>query len=196
VRDRGSYEWVPENCPPRWYPTSLVFLGQIRTTIHIGKLHLVLWIVAMTRLFPRVDCRWWPVVGGASRHSWQQGWINVIIKEWRIKRCLGEDVNVGFDGWGVIRVMGFKLLSYRVWYFFLFELTLSICVWQWSCNSLHVSRCWCKWPRGYLELESGQQRSFYMEIFLWIIFLISTMNRFIFVRVERIFEFYLLVLIY
>jgi len=74
-----------------------------------------------------VDYRWWPVVGGASRHSWQQGSINVIIKGCRIERCPGEDVNVGFAGWGVIRVMGFKL-SYRVWYFFLFELTLFVCV--------------------------------------------------------------------
>jgi len=28
---------------------------------------------------------------------------------------------------------------------FYFEFTLSVCVWQWSCNSLHESRCWCRW---------------------------------------------------
>jgi len=46
---------------------SLVVLGQLRTTIRIGEFHLVLWIVAMKRLFPRVDYMWWPVVEGASR---------------------------------------------------------------------------------------------------------------------------------
>jgi len=54
--------------------------GSLRTnmaTVRIGKLHLLLRIVAVTRLFPRVDYRWWPVVGGMSKHSWQQGSINV-----------------------------------------------------------------------------------------------------------------------
>ncbi|QCD79179.1 hypothetical protein DEO72_LG1g2818 [Vigna unguiculata] len=68
VRDRGSYGWVPEDCPPRCYPMSLVVLGQIRIVICIRELHLVLRIVVVTRSFPRVDYRWWPVVGGASRH--------------------------------------------------------------------------------------------------------------------------------
>ena len=137
VRDRGSYGWVSEDCPPRWYPTSLAVLGQIRIAVHIRELHLVLQIMVVTRLFPCVDYRWWPIIGGTSRHSWQQWSINVIIKGCRIKRCPGEDVNLGFDGWGFIRVMGFKLSSYRVQYFFLFELTLYVCVWRWSCNSLH-----------------------------------------------------------
>ena len=71
VRDLGSHGWVPEDCPPRYYLTSLAVLGQIRTTIRTRELHLVLWIVPMTRSFPRVDYRWWFVVGGTSRHSWQ-----------------------------------------------------------------------------------------------------------------------------
>jgi len=108
----------------------LLVFGQIRIVVHIRELHLVLRIVVVIRLFPRVNYRWWPIVGGASRHSWQQGSINVIIKGCRIKRCPREDVNVEFDGWGVIRVMGLKLLSYHVWYFFLFELILSMCVWR------------------------------------------------------------------
>jgi len=29
VRDRGSYEWVPKDCPPWCYPMSLVVLRQI-----------------------------------------------------------------------------------------------------------------------------------------------------------------------
>jgi len=31
-----------------------------------------------------------------------------------------------------------------VW-FYLNELTLSVCAWRWSCNLLHGSRCWCRW---------------------------------------------------
>jgi len=94
VQDRGSYGWVPKDCPPRCYPTSLVVLGQIRTEIRLGELHLVLRIVIVTSLFPRVDCRWWLVVGGVSRHSWQQGSINVLIKECRIKRNPEKDVKI------------------------------------------------------------------------------------------------------
>jgi len=26
---------------------------------------------------------------------------------------------------------------------YIFELTLSVCAWRWSCNSLHESRWWC-----------------------------------------------------
>jgi len=29
--------------------------------------------------------------------------------------------------------------------FILTKLTLSVCVWRWSCNLLHGSRCWCRW---------------------------------------------------
>jgi len=37
--------------------------------------------------------------------------------------------------------------------FFLFELTLSVCVWRWSCNLLHGSKGWCRWTCGCLETE-------------------------------------------
>jgi len=50
--------------PPQCCSTSLVGLRQIQTALRIGELHLVLGIVAATRLFPLVDYRWWPVVGG------------------------------------------------------------------------------------------------------------------------------------
>ena len=39
--------------------------------------------------------RLWPVVEGASKHSWQQRSINVIIKGCRIKMHPKEYVNVG-----------------------------------------------------------------------------------------------------
>jgi len=39
-------------------------------------------------------------------------------------------VNVGFAGWVFIRVMGLKPLLYCILYFFLFEHTLSVCVWR------------------------------------------------------------------
>jgi len=32
--------------------------------------------------------------------------------------------------------------------FILFELTLSMCVWRWSCNLLHGSRWWWRWACG------------------------------------------------
>jgi len=41
------------------------------------------------------------MVGGASRHSWQQRSINVIIKGWRIKRRLEEDLEVRIKGYGL-----------------------------------------------------------------------------------------------
>jgi len=28
------------------------------------------------------------------------------------------------------------------------QLTLSVCVWWWSCDSLHGSRCWYRWRWG------------------------------------------------
>ena len=55
MQDRDSYGQVLKNCPPWCYPTSLVVLGQTRTTVRIVELHLVLWIVAATSLFPCVD---------------------------------------------------------------------------------------------------------------------------------------------
>jgi len=114
VRDHGSYGWILEDCPPRCWPTSLVVLGQIRTIVRIGELHLVLQIVVVTKSFPHVDYRWWPVVGGTSRHLWQQGSINVIIKGCRIKRRPEENVNglggLGMRFEGIKSVGGFNLL--------------------------------------------------------------------------------------
>jgi len=110
VGDRGSYGWVLEDCSPWCYPMSLVVLGQIQIVVHIEELHLVLRIVVVTRSFPRVDYRWWPIVGGASRHSWQQRSIYVIIKGCRIKKHLEEDVNVGLTVGVFIKVMDFKSL--------------------------------------------------------------------------------------
>jgi len=57
-------------------PSSVLFdeFGSLGTNTNCGRireLHLVLRIVAVTILFPHVDYRWWLVVGGASRHSWQ-----------------------------------------------------------------------------------------------------------------------------
>jgi len=71
VRDCGSYKWVLKDYPHRYYPTSLVVLGQIQIAIRIGELDLVLRIVVVTRSFSHVDYSWWPVVGGASKHSWK-----------------------------------------------------------------------------------------------------------------------------
>jgi len=128
VRDRDLYRWVPNDCPPWCYPTSLVVLRQIRTAIRIGELDLVLWIVVVTRLFQCVEYWWWLVVGGASRHSWQQGSINVIIKGGRIKRRSKENVNVGCDGWDCHWNYGLKIIVLLYIVSILFELTLSACV--------------------------------------------------------------------
>ena len=95
VRDRELIGWVLEDCPHRFYLVSLVVLGQIRTLVRIGELHLMLRIVAVTRSFPRVYYRWWYVVGGASRHLWQQRSINVIIKGRRINRRPEEEMKTG-----------------------------------------------------------------------------------------------------
>jgi len=69
----------------------------MRIAVRIGELHLVLQIVAATSLFPRVNYRWWFVVRGTSRHSWQQGSISKIIKGCRIKKRSEEDEIVGLE---------------------------------------------------------------------------------------------------
>jgi len=39
-------------------------------------------------------------------------------------------------------------IMYVIYVLYSFELTLSVCVWRWFCNSLHES-IWCyKWCRG------------------------------------------------
>jgi len=48
----------------------------------------------------------------------------------------------------VIILRGFNDCHILVIY--LNELTLSVCVWRWSCNLLHGSRCWCRWVCGWL----------------------------------------------
>jgi len=50
--------------------------------------------------------RWWPVVGGASRHSWQQRSINVFIKGCRTKRHPEEVMKIGVWGLGLLEVVG------------------------------------------------------------------------------------------
>ena len=99
-------------------------------------------IVAVTKLFPHVDYRWWLVVGGASRHSWQEGLINVIIKECRIRRHPEEDVNVWVWGLGCIKsVRGLNCYWNVPRNVFFILSSPYLCVWRWSCNSLHRSRC-------------------------------------------------------
>jgi len=107
----------------------------------------VLRVIAATRLFPRVDYRWWSVVKGASRHSWQQRSINVIIKGCRIKRRPKEVLKTGVWDLGVLEMFGILngYFLYFVVHFYFVQLTLSTCVWQWSCNALHGSRWYCKW---------------------------------------------------
>jgi len=39
--------------------------------------------------------------------------------------------------------------------FVLFEVTLIVYVWRWSCNLLHGSRGWCRWAWGCVETERG-----------------------------------------
>jgi len=42
-------------------------------------------------------------------------------------------------------------LSHIVYLLFYFsQLTLSVCVWRWSCDSLHGSICWNRWSWGCL----------------------------------------------
>jgi len=104
--------------------------GQIRTVVRIGELHLVLRIVVVKMYSCVWTIRWWPVVGGASRNSWYQRSINVIIKGCIIKRSLDEDVNVGLTIGFYIRVMSLKSILYCMLHFFLLELTLFVCVWR------------------------------------------------------------------
>jgi len=50
--------------------------------------------------------RWWHVVGGVSRHTWQQRSIYVIIKGCRIKRRLEEVMKTGVWDLGLLEVVG------------------------------------------------------------------------------------------
>jgi len=51
---------------------------------------------------------------------------------------------------------GFKCFTIACCNFIVIKVTLSICVWRWSCNSLHGSRCWCRWDGGCLDVEWSQ----------------------------------------
>jgi len=39
-------------------------------------------------------------------------------------------------------------LAYFISVILFSQLTLSVCVWRWSCDSLHESRCWYRWCWG------------------------------------------------
>jgi len=44
-----------------------------------------------------------------------------------------------------------------------------LCVWWWSCNLLHGSRCWCRWVDRYIETKWGPLRDFIISYYveLW-----------------------------
>jgi len=45
--------------------------------------------------------------------------------------------------------MGVCFILHIVYLLFYFsQLTLSVCVWRWSCDSLHESRYWNRWSWG------------------------------------------------
>ena len=88
----------------------VVVLGKIPTVVCIGELHLMLQIVVVTRLFLCVDYMWWPVVGGASRHLWQQRSINGIIKGCRIKMRSEQYMKVRFKSWDSNKGHGFEVV--------------------------------------------------------------------------------------
>jgi len=74
--------------------------------------------VVVTNLFCVWTIRWWPIVVGVSRHSWQQRSISVIIKGCRIKRRPEEDVNVGLTVGFYVSVMDLELVLYCILHFF------------------------------------------------------------------------------
>jgi len=39
-------------------------------------------------------------------------------------------------------------LAYFISVILFSQLTLSVCVWRWSCDSLHGSKCWYRWCWG------------------------------------------------
>jgi len=55
--------------------------------------------------------------------------------------------------------VNFYVLNYT--FILLHELTLFVCVWQWSCNSLHESRHGFRWSWWRLKPERGQLGKFY-----------------------------------
>jgi len=50
--------------------------------------------------------------------------------------------------------------------FILTKLTLSVCVWWWSCNLLHGSRWWCRWVCGCVESEWGPAMGVLLVLFM------------------------------
>jgi len=63
---------------------------------------------------------------------------------------------------------GYEMLNlcHVVFVLFITQLTLFVCVWWWSCNSLHGSRCWCKWAWGCLETKWGVTMGILLVFFL------------------------------
>jgi len=53
---------------------------------------------------------------------------------------------------------------------YLNELTLSVCVWRWSCNLLRGRRCLCRWARGWLAMEWGTTMRVLVVLFIVVFF--------------------------
>jgi len=59
------------------------------------------------------------------------------------------------------------------------QLTLSVCVWRWSCDSLHWSRCWHRWcwgcPGDGVRASFGIRARIYSHVFLCFYFWTQTL---------------------
>ena len=135
--------------------------------VRFGELHLVSRIVVVA-IYSRVwTIRRWPVVRGASRHSCSKD-RSMYSSKGVVSRCVEHKVwELRIEDWGAN--LGHILncfITYLVFIFLVFELTLSVCVWRWSCNSLHGSRCGCRWARGCLDSEWGQLWEFLLVFFM------------------------------
>ena len=141
----------------------------------------------------------WPAVEGACRHLWQQRSIKVIIKGCRIKRRQEKDVNAWVWGLGFSKGSRVNLLLLLYMIFYCILSSPYLCVF----DDDHVT-CYMGTDVDVSEhVDTQSQSGANMGVFtwkyfiwiLWIIFVISTMNHFIFVRVKHISRFYRLMLI-
>jgi len=45
----------------------------------------------------------------------------------------------------------FLILCYYICFVYFHQLTLSVCDWRWSCDSLHETRYWYRWCWGWSD---------------------------------------------
>jgi len=72
-------------------------------------------------------------------------WASWILSPWLSMLCVVKVVKVNQELTVSELNRCIVLILYIICYFLIYKLTLSVCAWRWSCNSLHGSNWWYMW---------------------------------------------------